>query len=211
MGIPELLRCTAGFALAGALGCGGKAASEAEMAQAPSAPPPAFSGAPQPSPARPSSAQPSSAQPSAPAVTGPSSPASTPPTVQPPPSTEEPYISEYDLARAQVRNILLSYCGACHGPPLGDEALGGIGFIDDLDRLIEQGYVVPLESAASRLIQVMRDGTMPPRRSGTAAVPRDELDVIVRFIDNPRYWPVLVDPGGGEMPAASVDAGADAG
>jgi mono/diheme cytochrome c family protein len=118
------------------------------------------------------------------------------------------------LAEAVVENILMTYCGACHGPLLGNEALGGIGFIDDVEELTARGYIVPLNSAASRIIAVMRDGSMPPRNTAYARVAEADIDVIVQFIDNSFFWPgvpvplPVIDAG---TPAATVDAGADAG
>ncbi len=81
------------------------------------------------------------------------------------------------LAEAVVENILMTYCGACHGPLLGNEALGGIGFIDDVEELTARGYIVPLNSAASRIIAVMRDGSMPPRNTAYARVAEADIDV----------------------------------
>ncbi|MEY2934929.1 MAG: hypothetical protein RL033_5678 [Pseudomonadota bacterium] len=121
-------------------------------------------------------------------------------------------MSEYERAKADVENILISYCGACHGPGLGDAASGALGYINDLDLLTAGGYIVPLTSADSRLIQVMRNGSMPPRGSGAEALPAGDLELIARFIDNPRFWFVLLPTDGGVAPAAAVDAGAgDAG
>lgn len=187
----------AGMLGCGGLGCGGKAASEGanEPPPAPAAPAPTPSP-PAPEPARPTAAPspPASAEPSPPVVT---------------PSEE---YTEYELRQAQVQNILLAYCGACHGPPLSpEEALGGIWFINDLDELTEQGYIVPLISAQSRIVQVMRDGSMPPPSSGWGPVPDVEIDVVAEFIDAPLFWPVQQprpSPGAGMAP---VDAGADGG
>lgn len=125
--------------------------------------------------------------------------------------------SEGDIRRAQVENILAAHCGACHGPALTpQQALGNIWFIDDLAQLTEEGYIVPLRSAESRIVQVMRSGSMPPRGSGLDRVPGEEIDMVAQYIDEPRFWPVpqpqppaVLDAGVAPLPAA--DAGPDGG
>lgn len=131
----------------------------------------------------------------------------------PTPRVEEPLPSEGELRKAQVENVLLANCGACHAPVLGDEAFGGIGFIDDIDELTEQGYIVPLRSEASRLIQVIRNGSMPPRNSGWPPMTDADLDILVRYIDEPRLWPIFAPVGGraDAGPPAVTDAGPGAG
>lgn len=107
----------------------------------------------------------------------------------------------YELARAAVENILAANCGQCHGPALTPvQALGGIWFIDDVDELASQGYLVPLLSAESRIVQVMRDGTMPPARSGLPPVSDVEIEIVAQFIDDARFWPV-------QQPGPALDAG----
>jgi mono/diheme cytochrome c family protein len=172
------------LALSCSLGCGGKAADE--QPNAPPALPPPYSTPAPPDPPRPAP-----------------TPGATPGQGAMSPTRPPVGNSEEDLANAQVRNILVAYCGACHGPPLTrDEALGGIWFIDDLEELVERGYIVPLRSADSRIIQVMRDGSMPPGASGLEAVTESDIQVVARFIDRPAFWP------GATPPAPAIDAGA---
>lgn len=120
-------------------------------------------------------------------------------------------LSEHELTQAQVENILVTYCGACHGAPLTpQQALGGIWFIEDLDELTERGYIVPLLSAESRIVQVMRDGSMPPAASGLQRVSEYEIDVVARFIDEPLFWAVPQPrsmPQPRPMPEPALDAG----
>lgn len=189
------VRHAAALALASALGCGGKAANDAEGPAPLVSPPPA--SAPQP-----------------PLVPGVSRPPAPPPPVSPPPLRGQPTRPSEGLRQAVVENILMTYCGACHGPVLGRDGLGGIGFIDDLAELTERGYVVPLNSDASRLIQVIRDGSMPPPSSGAEVMPDEELLVLIEYIDDPLVWPGVPLPPlpavDGGVPAA-LDAGAAAG
>lgn len=119
-----------------------------------------------------------------------------------------------ELARAAAENVLLSECGQCHGPQLTrEQAQAGINYINDIDKLVETGLILPLDSALSRIILKMRDGTQPPPESGLPQAPESDIQIVESYIDNPRFWPILV-PGpiadaGAETPIA--DAGADGG
>jgi mono/diheme cytochrome c family protein len=125
-------------------------------------------------------------------------------------------VSPDELAEARVENILMAYCGACHGPALSpQEALGGIWFINDLVELTERGFVTPLLSAESRIVQVMRDGTMPPPSSGVERPTEAEIDLVASYIDDGGFWdrplpnpPAAIDAGVAPPPS---DAGTDGG
>ncbi|MEO8183741.1 MAG: hypothetical protein ABI895_33345 [Deltaproteobacteria bacterium] len=119
-----------------------------------------------------------------------------------------------ELAKAAAENVLVAHCGPCHGPALSQaQAPAGINFIGDIDQLVVAGLIVPLSSATSRIVVVMRDGSMPPPGvdAGPAPAPAEgDIETVAWFIDNPRYWPdssppAIVDAGS-EAPA--VDAGA---
>jgi hypothetical protein len=118
-----------------------------------------------------------------------------------------------ELAKAAAENVLTANCDLCHGPALSQaQAPAGINFIGDINQLVVAGLIVPLSSATSRIVVVMRDGSMPPPGdAGPApALAEGDINVVARFIDNPRYWPdssppAIVDAGS-EAPA--VDAGA---
>jgi len=117
-----------------------------------------------------------------------------------------------DLARAAAENVLEANCGQCHGPALTQtQAQDGINFINDIDLLVQAGLIVPMSSAASRIVVVMRNGSMPPPVSGLPPVTEADIDVVASYIDNPRYWP---DPFPGDVDAGTetplVDAGPDA-
>jgi len=182
------------------LGCGGKAADDA-------------------TPAEPSYSAPRATPPSPPVATAPPQPQVTPvpPRTEPPPPSREqpaPFWEEHDLAKALAENVLAANCGQCHGSALTRaSALDGINFIDNIDALVYAGLIVPLNSAASRVVVVMRNGSMPPPSSGLPLVTEADIDTVVAYIDNPRFWAEVAPPdvvdAGVETPL--VDAGADAG
>jgi len=96
---------------------------------------------------------------------------------------------DWAVARSRVESILATHCGACHGHLLTvEDASGGINFIDELDALTENGLLMPLSSANSRILQVMRSGEMPPPGSGPPPVSEVELEFVAAYIDNPSYW-----------------------
>jgi mono/diheme cytochrome c family protein len=98
--------------------------------------------------------------------------------------------SPADLARAQAQNVLATRCGGCHGPALSEEdASAGMNYINDIDRLVEEGKIVPLNSGGSLVIERMRNGTMPPPRPGLERVPDSDINIVAQFIDNPVFWP----------------------
>jgi mono/diheme cytochrome c family protein len=118
------------------------------------------------------------------------------------------------LAKAAAENVLGANCGQCHGPALTrTQAQDGINFIDDIDALVRAGLITPLNSAASRIIVVMRDGSMPPPASGLSPAPEADIEVVADYIDNPRFWPDAPPPPVVDAGTATplVDAGADAG
>jgi mono/diheme cytochrome c family protein len=114
-----------------------------------------------------------------------------------PADDEEPGGSPADLARAQAENILASRCGGCHGPNLTPQtASAGMNYIDDIERLVDEGKIQPLNSAGSRVVERMRNGSMPPVQSGQERVPDNEINTVAQFIDNPNFWPGIDAPGG---------------
>jgi mono/diheme cytochrome c family protein len=94
------------------------------------------------------------------------------------------------LARAGAISVLESNCGQCHGPALNQtQASAGMNYINDMDRLAEEGKLIPGNADGSRIIQRMRDGSMPPLTSGRPRVPDAEIATVAQFIDNPLFWP----------------------
>jgi len=195
----ERARRVVGLALTfSVLGCGGKVEEDAK-------------------PAEPSYSAPRATPPSPPTAATPTQPqvAPVPPRVAPPepprPAPEPPW---NDLAKAAAENVLAANCGQCHGPFLTPaQAQDGINFIDNIDALVYAGLILPLNSAASRVVVVMQTGSMPPPASGQPPVTEADIKTVVEYIDNPRFWaefapPDVVDAG---TEAPRVDAGADAG
>ena len=176
--------------LACALGCGGKVGGETDTSPEPSlaapramprfAPPLGSSGRPTP----------------APPMMG---PAASPPIEVPPAPMALPPREGVSLAKDAAENVLAADCGSCHGPAAAAAGSGGILFINDMDQLVAAGLIVPLNSAGSRIIQVMRDGSMPPPSAGYQVAGAD-IETVAAYIDNPRFWP-------GAAPPAVVDAG----
>jgi mono/diheme cytochrome c family protein len=109
---------------------------------------------------------------------------------------EEDDLGPDALARAQAENVLASNCGGCHGPALTPaQASAGMNYINDIDRLVEEGKIEPLNSAGSRIVERMRNGSMPPVQSGQDPVTEADINTVAQFIDNPRFWPGLEERG----------------
>jgi len=111
-----------------------------------------------------------------------------------PPSTQ-PVVKPSDpaaLAKAAAENVLLSQCGQCHGTALSvDEAKGGgFNYINDIDKLVASGKIIPLDPEGSRIIQRMRAGEMPPPNQGFSPVPDSDIEVVASYIKNPQFWDV---------------------
>jgi serine/threonine-protein kinase len=118
------------------------------------------------------------------------------PAVTPPRPTNDANDSEADLAKAAAENVLAANCGQCHGPALTEQqAQAGMNYINDIDRLVETGKIVPLNSAASRIVQRMVRGEMPPVSSGLPAVTEADINTVSQYIDNPRFWPEVEGSG----------------
>jgi len=114
----------------------------------------------------------------------------TAPNNPPPAADDDDADSPEALARAQAQNILASNCGQCHGPALTpQQASAGMNYINDMDKLATEGKLIPGNSAGSRIIQRMKEGSMPPLTSGKPKVSDADIDVVAQFIDNPRFWP----------------------
>jgi len=133
----------------------------------------------------------------------------TPVTPRTPPANES---DEAKLARAAAENVLAANCGQCHGPNLTPQtAQAGMNYINDIDKLVDTGKIVPLNSAGSRVIQRMERGEMPPISSGLPAVTDADINTVAQYIDNPRFWPDYASTGGnctGAMGEVGVVAGA---
>ena len=94
-----------------------------------------------------------------------------------------------ELVRAAVLDALAFHCAECHSslapPPGRYEPLA----IDDLDALVRDGQIVPLNSAASPLLARSQSGEMPPPGSARPPLAQADLDMLALFIDSPSFWP----------------------
>lgn len=83
-----------------------------------------------------------------------------------------------------AENVLASYCGACHGSALTEmQASDSINYIDDWSRLLESGLIERCAPERSRIVVVMRTGSMPPASSDIPAVSDPDIGAIVTAID----------------------------
>jgi hypothetical protein len=103
-------------------------------------------------------------------------------------------------ARFLIMDILAHDCSNCHARTDANAPPGALQFGNDPYAIAELGLIVPLRSDLSPLIQVMRDGSMPPP-CVQPRPPEGDMLVLSQFIDNPRFWPDT------EAPPAGVDAG----
>jgi hypothetical protein len=130
-----------------------------------------------------------------PSVTPPRSTNGAPPDEAPPPLGAETLVPEDidETVNELILVILAPACGACHGGATSHVPPGDLEFTDDIDRMVELGIIIPLDSGGSPLIQVLRNGSMPP----PGVQPRlaaGEVEVLTQFIDNPRFWPTFTGP-----------------
>jgi mono/diheme cytochrome c family protein len=98
--------------------------------------------------------------------------------------------SPADLAKAAAENVLASNCGQCHGTNLTPQtAQAGMNYINDIDKLVSTGKIIPLNAAGSRVVQRMVKGEMPPPSSGLPRVTDADINIVSSYIDNPQFWP----------------------
>jgi mono/diheme cytochrome c family protein len=98
--------------------------------------------------------------------------------------------SELELARAAAENVLRANCGQCHGPQLSQAAArAGMNFIDDIDELVNQGKIVPLDADNSPVVVRMREGSMPPLNNDGPRPSTQDIETVAEFVNNPLFWP----------------------
>lgn len=107
-----------------------------------------------------------------------------------PGANPEDSTSELELARAAAENVLRVNCGQCHGPQLTQAAArAGMNFIDDIDELVNQGKIIPLDSAGSPVVRRMKEGSMPPLGTQGPRPSERDISLVEQFVDNPQFWP----------------------
>jgi serine/threonine-protein kinase len=98
--------------------------------------------------------------------------------------------SQLELARAAAENVLRSSCGRCHGPELSlASARAGMNYIEDIDELVANEKITPLDSANSAVVRRMLDGSMPPVGTPGSRPSSQDIAVVANFIDDPLFWP----------------------
>jgi mono/diheme cytochrome c family protein len=114
-------------------------------------------------------------------------------TVTPPPPADLDGDDPNVAAKAQAENVLLTECGQCHGTSLSitEAKGGGFNFINDIDQLVDKGYIKPLDPDGSRIIQRMRAGEMPPSSQGFQPVADANIEIVAAYIKNPQFWPTV--------------------
>jgi hypothetical protein len=116
-----------------------------------------------------------------------------------------------DLIKAKGENVVMAYCGSCHGPQLGDEGAGGLSYINDFALLISQGWLVPCDPERSPIVEVMRSAAMPPSSSGLPFVCPFDVDVLVDELARFYCTPVDGDAGSSGVADAGSAGSSDAG
>ena len=178
--------------------CGGKANSDGSEPREPSEP---------------------GALPSTPPVQVPARPEAPPtPTILPgdgdplPPETDpadrDPATDETATVSGVIYEILERNCGACHTPVDSTLPRARLAFTDDIDLMVELGFIIPLESGRSPLVQLILTGVMPP--PGVEPRPSDyDILTLQQFIDNPNFWPIFTS--GPTLDAGTNEPAVDAG
>jgi hypothetical protein len=89
------------------------------------------------------------------------------------------------LEESEVSQLLLYYCGDCHGAELALPYSDGMYGIEDLALMIESGKILPGDGEGSRLVVRMRmgEGRMPPVNAENPPMPEPSIERIVAFID----------------------------
>lgn len=91
-----------------------------------------------------------------------------------------------NVALSQAQQVLVESCGSCHGAPVdAGPPAGGLPRVDDVQALIDGGFLIPCRSQASPLIFAIQSGSMPPPESGLAPMSAAQLATLTQFIDRP--------------------------
>jgi hypothetical protein len=83
------------------------------------------------------------------------------------------------LIEQTVVDILRVNCGNCH---IGTGSSGGFDYVDDIDRLIESGLIIPGSREDSPIYARMAEQTMPPASVEQRPTP-GQIDLVGFFID----------------------------
>jgi hypothetical protein len=85
--------------------------------------------------------------------------------------------------QASALNILSSYCSACHGPTADTPSAIGPADVVDIERMIDEGYMVDCSADSSEIVRVMRSNEMPPPDYFGIGVTAPDLEQVTRYIE----------------------------
>jgi len=81
--------------------------------------------------------------------------------------------------------LLDDYCGDCHGSDYdGFSERVGMNYVDDIDRLIEAGMIIPGDPADSKLVLRMVRGEMPPVGAELPPAPQELIERLSDFVQS---------------------------
>lgn len=80
-------------------------------------------------------------------------------------------------------NILDAYCGACHGRTAETPSAIGPADVLDIERMIDEGYLVDCSADSSEIVRVMRTNEMPPPEYLGIGVTAPDLAQVTRYIE----------------------------
>lgn len=111
--------------------------------------------------------------------------------------TSPGHIAPGDVLGQQALALLADNCERCHD----NTKPTAIGWINDLARLIERGWLVPASSATSPIFEVLRDGHPPVPGVYILPVSAGAVEMFARFVDT-----LAVDaPDCAALPFVSMD------
>lgn len=87
--------------------------------------------------------------------------------------------------RVALQQVLLDSCADCHSLISAADAGGSLPRVDDIDALIDRGYLIPCRSQASPLVIAIQNDSMPPPGSGVPPMSAEQLSTLVSVIDSP--------------------------
>ena len=105
-----------------------------------------------------------------------------------PPKTYAGHLADVPSGASEqetLEALLYDYCGTCHGSDY-DQSYDGAGmyYIDDIDRLIETGKIIPGDPADSKLVLRMLRGEMPPASAGLPPAPQELIERLSDFVQS---------------------------
>lgn len=96
-------------------------------------------------------------------------------------SAPAPDILSDSARNIQVLTFFAEKCSECHTPQVAEPG-GDMDFILDLPQLIKQKEVVPGHPEQSRLMRMLDNGKMPPRKAANGKATPDQIDLVRRWI-----------------------------